>query len=76
MSQEKELYYKGIYPVEIVFEADSVDRREVKVKVKHRFLLTSNYSDETRWIKPGEVLKVPAKLVWKHQREVAKGSLR
>ena len=75
MSQQ-EYYYKGIYPVEIVLEnSNPKDHKDIKIKVKKRFLLTSNYPDESHWVKPGEVLKVPAKHVWQHRRNVAQGRL-
>jgi hypothetical protein len=67
---QTELYLKGIYPVELVASAD---KGEVTVRVKRRFLHSSNYSDEKRWVKPGEILKVPARIVWSHQRGVARG---
>ena len=54
-----EFYYKGIYPVEVVPEASvDSDRQELKVRAKSHFLHTSNYSDETRIVKPGEELTV------------------
>ena len=69
-----ELYYKGIYPVEVVpdVSVDS-DRQELTVRAKSRFLHTSNYSDETRIVKPGEELTVLARLVWDHKRGVPTG---
>jgi hypothetical protein len=76
MTQTEERYYKGIYPVEIVPDAsESTNRGEIKIRVKHRFLLTSNYSDEKHWVKPGETLNVPAKLVWQRRRDTPKGHI-
>jgi hypothetical protein len=71
-----ELYYKGIYPVEVVQEVyDDLGKCELKIRAKRRFLDTSNYSNFKRLVKPGEELVVPAKLVWSHRRNVAKGYL-
>ncbi len=69
MIQQEEFYYKGIYPVEVVVEASKLEGHDfVTVRVKRRFLHTDNYSRVKQWVKPGELLKVPARLVWSHRR--------
>ena len=78
----QEFYLKGIYPVEVLSEAkDGL----VEVRAKTTFLHTSAYSDgkrqvrvgvtEKRWVRQGEVLRVPFRHVWSHRRQVAKGHL-
>jgi hypothetical protein len=58
-------YYKGIYPVEVVLAGG----RKHRVKSLGKFLLTSSYSTETRWMFPGDLMTVPARLLWSHQRK-------
>ncbi len=78
--QQQEFYLKGIYPVEVV---SGVKDGFVEVRAKTAFLHTSAYSDgkrqvrvgvtEKRWVKQGEVLRVPFRHVWSHRRRVATG---
>ncbi len=80
LKSNQEFYFKGIYPVIII--SDPKDGL-VDVKVKTAFLHTSAYSDgkrqvkvgvtEKRWVRQGEVLRVPFRHVWSHRRQVAKG---
>lgn len=75
-----EFYLKGIYPVEVLSRAQD---GLVEVRAKTTFLHTSAYSDgkrqvrigvtEKRWVRRGEVLKVPFRHVWSHKRRVALG---
>lgn len=63
---KQEFYLKGIYPVEVISE---VKDGYVEVRAKTNFLHTSEYSKgkrqvrvgvtEKRWVKSGEVLRVP-----------------
>jgi hypothetical protein len=63
--QEGELrFYKGIYPVRVTLAGG----RKHRVQALVRFLLTSHYSSQTRWIIVGEEMTVPARLLWPHQR--------
>ena len=81
-SEQQEFYFKGIYPVEVVSE---VKDGYVEVRAKSVFLHTSAYSGgkrqvrvgvtKKRWVRPGEVLKVPFRHVWSHRRRVAKGHI-
>jgi hypothetical protein len=58
----------------------------VEVRAKTTFLHTSAYSDgkrqvrmgvtQKRWVRKGEVLKVPFRHVWSHKRRVALGHAR
>jgi hypothetical protein len=76
----REFYLKGIYPVEVL---SCVQDGLVEVRAKTTFLHTSAYSDgkrqvrvgvtEKRWVRRGEVLKVPFRHVWSYRRQVAKG---
>ena len=76
----QEFYFKGIYPVEVL---SGVQDGLVEVRAKTTFLHTSAYSDgkrqvrvgvtQKRWVRRGEVLKVPFRHVWSHRRRVAKG---
>ncbi len=76
----QEFYLKGIYPVEVL---SGVQDGLVEVRAKTTFLHTSAYSDgkrqvrvgvtEKRWVRWGEVLKLPFRHVWSHRRQVAKG---
>jgi hypothetical protein len=78
--QLHEYYLKGIYPVEAVSEAKN---GLVEIRAKTTFLHTSAYSGgkrqvrvgvtKKRWVRRGEVLKVPFRHVWSHKRHVAKG---
>jgi len=78
--QRQEYYLKGIYPVEALSE---VKDGLVEVRAKTTFLHTSAYSKgkrqirvgvtQKRWVRKGEVLKVPFRHVWSHRRQVAKG---
>lgn len=79
-------YYKGIYPVDIVPSAVKLaGSKEIEIRAKCHFQHTSNYYGgvritklgvaEKRWIKPGDTLKVPAKLVWNRHRDAPKGHL-
>jgi hypothetical protein len=83
VDSQTEFYLKGIYPVEVVSEArDGL----VEVRAKTTFLHTSAYSDgkrqvrvgvtKKRWVRRGEVLKVPFRHVWSHRRQVALGQAR
>lgn len=75
-----EFYLKGIYPVEVLSCAQD---GLVEVRAKTTFLHTSAYSDgkrqvrvgvtQKRWVKKGEVLKVPFRHVWSHPRQIPKG---
>ncbi len=75
-----EFYLKGIYPVEVL---SSTQGGLVEVRAKTTFLHTSAYLDgkrqvrvgvtEKRWVRRGEVLKVPFRHVWSHRRSVARG---
>jgi hypothetical protein len=75
-----EFYLKGIYPVEVISGAQD---GFVEVRAKTTFLHTSAYSEgkrqvkvgvtQKRWVRKGEVLKVPFRHVWSHRRSVAKG---
>ncbi len=79
-SPSQEFYLKGIYPVEVL---SGVQDGLVEVRVKTTFLHTSAYSEgkrqvrigitEKRWVRKGEVLKVPFRHVWSHRRRVAPG---
>ncbi len=76
-----ELYLKGIYPVEVIALPDlALERRgkgclvTAQVRAKKTFLLTSNYSGEKRWVRAGEVLKVPVQQLWPRRRGAAKSS--
>ena len=76
----QKFYLKGIYPVEVL---SGVQDGLVEVRAKTTFLHTSAYSDgkrqvrvgvtEKRWVRRGEVLKVPFRHVWSHRRRVALG---
>ncbi len=76
----QELYLKGIYPVEVL---SSVQDGLVEVRAKTTFLHTSAYSEgkrqvrvgvtEKRWVRRGEVLKVPFRHVWSRRRQIPKG---
>jgi hypothetical protein len=76
----QEFYLKGIYPVEVL---SGVQDGLVEVRAKTTFLHTSAYSDgkrqvrvgvtQKRWVRKGEVLKVPFRHVWSHRRHVALG---
>jgi hypothetical protein len=76
----QEFYLKGIYPVEVLSCAQD---GLVEVRAKTTFLHTSAYSDgkcqvrvgvtQKRWVRKGEVLKVPFRHVWSHPRRVALG---
>ena len=78
----REFYLKGIYPVEVL---SGVQDGLVEVRAKTTFLHTSAYSDGKRqvrvgvtgkrWVRRGEVLKVPFRHVWSHRRPVAKGHI-
>jgi len=57
-------FYKGLYPVEITLAGG----RKHRVRFLVHFLLTSNYSDEIRWVKVGDEMTVPARLLWPHKR--------
>jgi len=80
LGSKQEYYFKGIYPVEVVSE---VKDGLVEVRAKAVFLHTSAYSGgkrqvrvgvtERRWVRPGELLKVPFRHVWSHRRRVASG---
>jgi len=75
-----EFYLKGIYPVEVL---SGVQDGLVEVRAKTTFLHTSAYSDgkcqvrvgvtEKRWVRRGEILRVPFRLVWLHRRQIPKG---
>lgn len=75
-----EFYLKGIYPVEVL---SGVQDGLVEVRAKTTFLHTSAYSDgkrqvrvgvtQKRWVRRGEVLKVPFRHVWSHRRRAALG---
>ncbi len=78
---KQEFYFKGIYPVEVISE---VKDGLVEVRAKTAFLHTSEYSadgkrqvrvgvTERRWVKPGEVLRVPFRHVWSSRRPAPKG---
>jgi hypothetical protein len=76
-----ELYLKGIYPVEVIaLPEEGLERRgkgclvTAQVRAKNTFLLTSNYSENKRWVRAGEVLKVPVQQLWQRRRGAAKGS--
>ncbi len=76
-----ELYLKGIYPVEVIASPDVALERQGKgclvtaqVRTKNTFLLTSNYSGEKRWVRAGEVLKVPVQQLWHSRRGAPKCS--
>ena len=74
-----EFYLKGIYPVEVLSD---VQDGLVEVRAKTTFLHNA-YSDrkhqvrvyitQKRWVRWGEVLKVPFRHAWSHRRQVAKG---
>jgi hypothetical protein len=76
----QEFYLKGIYPVEVVSEA--IDGF-VDVRAKNAFLHTSAYLGgkrqtrvgvtQKRWVRRGEVLKVPVRFVWTCRRRMVKG---
>ncbi len=80
VDSQQEFYLKGIYAVEVVSD---VKDGLVEVRAKTTFLHTSNYSKgqrqfrvgttAKRWVRSGEVLKVPLPLIWSHRRRVAKG---
>ena len=80
MTSQQEFYLKGIYPVEIV---SKVRNGFVEVRAKTTFLHTSAYSDgkrqvrvgvtQKRWVRKGEVLKVPFRHVWSRRRGIPKG---
>ena len=80
---EQAFYLEGIYPVEVLSE---VKDGLVEVRAKTTFLHTSAYSNgkrqvrigvtEKRWVRQGEVLKVPFRHVWSHRRRVASGHTR
>jgi hypothetical protein len=61
-------FYKGIYPVEVTL----VGGRKHRVRALVHFLLTSNYSKETKWIEQDDQMTVPARLLWSHQRKSPK----
>jgi hypothetical protein len=75
-----EFYLKDIYPAEVL---SGVQDGLVEVRAKTTFLHTSAYSDgkrqvrvgvtQKRWVRRGEVLKVPFRHVWSHRRRVASG---
>jgi hypothetical protein len=80
-ARQSEYYLKGIYPVEIV---SAMQDGFVDVRVRTSFLHTSEYSadgkrqvrvgvTEKRWVKPGEVLRVPFRHVWSSRRPAPKG---
>ncbi len=76
----QEYYFKGIYPVEVLSE---VKDGLVEVRAKSVFLHTSAYSGgkrqvrvgvtQKRWVRRGEILRVPFRHVWSHRRHVARG---
>jgi hypothetical protein len=76
----QQFFLKGIYPVEVL---SGVQDGLVEVRAKTNFLHTSAYSGgkrqvrvgvtKKRWVRKGEVLKVPFRHVWSHQRRVAAG---
>lgn len=78
--QLQEYYLKGIYPIEVVSEAED---GYVEVRAKTSFLHTIAYSDgkrqvrvgvtEKSWARQGEVLRVPFRQVWSRRRRVTKG---
>lgn len=82
VDSQQEFYLKGIYPVEVV---SGVKDGYVEVRAKTTFLHTSAYSDgkrqvrvghgvtQKRWVRQGEVLRVPFRHVWSHRRRVASG---
>ncbi len=80
VNPDQERYLKGIYPVEVISE---VKDGLVEIRAKTAFLHTSNYSKgrrqfrvgatAQRWVRKGEVLKVPINLIWNHRRRVARG---
>ncbi len=72
---QQEYYYKGVYPVEIIRAFRSAGHRELEVRARSRFLHTSNYSNEMRWVNPGEALTVPARQVWRWRRNTPQGHL-
>jgi hypothetical protein len=77
-----EFYLKGIYPVEVL---SGVQDGMVEVRAKTTFLHTSAYSDgkrqvrvgvtEKRWVRRGEVLRVPFRHIWSHRRQIPKGHI-
>lgn len=79
-AEHPKFYLKGIYPVEVISEMKD---GYVEVRAKTIFLHTSAYSNgkrqvrvgitEKRWVRPGEVLRVPFRHVWSHRRRVALG---
>jgi hypothetical protein len=82
VDSQQEFYLKGIYPVEIVSDAkDGL----VEIRAKTTFLHVSNYMGgqnharvgmtKKRWVKSGEILKVPVRFVWPSRRRMAKGHL-
>ncbi len=82
LDQRQEYYLKGIYPVEVLSE---VQDGLVEVRAKTTFLHTSAYSDgkrqvrmgvtQKRWIKKGEIFKVPFRHVWSRRRRIPKGHI-
>jgi hypothetical protein len=79
-NSSQEFYLKGIYPAEVL---SVVKDGLVEVRAKTTFLHTSAYSDgkrqvrvgvtQKRWVRQGDVLKVPFRHVWSHQRRIPKG---
>ncbi len=83
---KQEVYFKGVYPVEVVSE---VEDGFVEVRAKRTFLLTTEYpegarnalqrkcrrlrANEKRWIRAGEVFRVPSRTLWKNRRPVPVG---
>jgi hypothetical protein len=79
-NSKQEGYLKGIYPVEILSEPkDGL----VEVRAKTTFLHTSAYANgkrqvrigvtQKRWVRKGEILKVPFRHIWSHRRQIPKG---
>jgi hypothetical protein len=78
--EQRESYLKGIYPVEVL---SGVRDGLVEVRAKTTFLHTSADSDgkrqvrvgvtQKRWVRKGEVLKVPFRHIWSHRRQIPKG---
>jgi len=76
----REFYLTGIYPVEVL---SGVQDGLVEVQAKTTFFHTNAYLDgkrqvrvgvtKKRWVRKGEVLKVPFRHVWSHRRRIPNG---